>query len=143
MAKKKVLIANDHAAVEFKKKLIQLLPDYEWIDLGSSGAESVDYPDFSKKLTDGILSGKAEMGVLACGSGVGMSIAANKVKGIRAVLAWNPLIAELSREHNHTNVLCLGGRFFAPEYAAEIARTWIETEPSDDERHARRLKKLD
>lgn len=105
-------------------------------------ADRVDYPDFAEKLSKEILKGTAPLGVLICGTGIGMSIAANKVKGIRAAVVENPVSAQLSREHNHANVLCLGSRIVAPEYAAEIIRAWIKTPGSQDQRHLARVKKI-
>ncbi|MGZ3689136.1 MAG: RpiB/LacA/LacB family sugar-phosphate isomerase, partial [Bdellovibrionota bacterium] len=89
-----------------------------------------------------IASGEAEKGVLVCGSGIGMSIAANKVPGVRAAVVENPVAARLSREHNDANVLCLGSRFVAPEYGAEITRVWLETPFSNDGRHKARVEKI-
>lgn len=137
-----ILIASDHAAVEMKSQIQRLLPEYEWQDLGPVNTNRVDYPDYAERLSQKIAEGDALFGVLLCGSGVGMCIAANKIGGIRAVLADNPVIARLSREHNDANVLCLGARFLAPEYAAEIVRAWLETPFSDDPRHHKRVDKI-
>jgi ribose 5-phosphate isomerase B len=124
---KRVLIAADHAGVELKAEIQKRLPDWQWEDLGPADSGRVDYPDYARKLTDDLVAGKAPQGVLICGSGIGMSIAANKVDGIRAALVENPSSARLAREHNDANVLCLGSRFLAPEYAAEIVETWLKT----------------
>ncbi len=142
MAKKLVLIASDHAGVELKKLLQKALPDWEWLDLGPIDTARVDYPDFARLLSTKIVSGEAREGVLVCGSGIGMSIAANKIAGIRAAVVENPVAARLSREHNHANVLCLGSRFIAPEYGAEIVRIWLETPWSHDGRHEARVQKI-
>lgn len=139
---KKVLIAADHAGVELKEKIQRLLPDWEWQDLGPPEGKRVDYPDYAEKLTKSLTAGNGDFGVLICGSGVGMSIAANKVPGIRAALVENPTSARLAREHNDANVLCLGSRFLAPEYAAEISRTFLEAGYSEDERHHQRVEKI-
>ena len=140
--KKSVLIASDHAAVELKTAIQKSLPDWDWIDLGPANSAKVDYPDYAERLANKIVAGEAQMGILICGSGIGMCIAANKVDGIRAAVAENPVIAKLSREHNDTNVLCLGARFLAKEYATEIVKTWLETPFSNDLRHKKRIEKI-
>ncbi len=139
---KTVLIASDHAGFELKGAIQRLLRDYEWRDLGPADAGRVDYPDFARDLAEKVSAGESEFGVLICGSGIGMCIAANKVDGVRAALAENPVMARLSREHNDANVLCLGARFLAPEYAAEIVKTWLETPFSNDPRHLNRVQKI-
>ncbi len=139
---KKIAIASDHAGVAFKAKLQQLLPEMQWTDLGPQTESSVDYPDFAAKACALVTSGKADAAVLICGSGVGMSIAANKIDGIRAALCTNPFIAGLARQHNDCNVLCLGARFLAPEYAKEIARSFFEEKFCGEERHKQRVRKL-
>ena len=139
---KRVLIASDHAGIVLKSELQTLLPEWEWVDLGPKDTGRVDYPDFAELLAEKVASGEASRGVLICGSGIGMSIAANKVHGIRAALVENPSAARLSREHNDANVLCLGSRFIAPEYGAEITRVWLETAASQDPRHTQRVKKI-
>lgn len=139
---KRVLIAADHAGVALKSELKKRLPDWEWEDLGPADTSRVDYPDYAHKLASQVASGQARQGVLICGSGIGMSIAANKVDGIRAALVENASAARLSREHNDANVLCLGSRFVAPEYAAEIVETWLKTPFSGDSRHQGRISKI-
>ena len=101
----------------------------------------MDYPDFAEKLGKKISAGSTR-GILICGSGIGMSMAANKISGVRAALVENASAARLSREHNDANVLCLGARFLAPEYAAEIVRVWLTTDFSTDGRHATRVAKI-
>ena len=137
-----VLIASDHAGVALKAAIQKALPGWNWEDLGPSVTERVDYPDFAQILSEKVASGRAKFGVLICGSGIGMSIAANKVPGIRAALVENPVAARLSREHNDANVLCLGSRFIAPEYGAEIVETWLNTPFSNDSRHQGRITKI-
>jgi ribose 5-phosphate isomerase B len=141
----RVLIASDHAGFELKQALQKALPSYEWVDLGPKDAGRVDYPDFAEQLATKISKGEATEGVLICGSGIGMSIAANKVHGIRAAVVENPIAAKLARGHNNANVLCLGARFTAPEYAAEIVQAWLET-PFDPKagggRHQQRIDKI-
>jgi ribose 5-phosphate isomerase B len=139
---KPILIAADHAGVELKAALQKLLSNHKWEDLGPAATSpSVDYPDYAEKLARLVASGD-RLGILICGSGIGMSIAANKIPGVRAALVENPVSARLAREHNEANVLCLGARFVAPHYAAEIIRAWLEAAPSTDERHLNRVKKL-
>lgn len=141
--KTKILIASDHAGFDMKEALKRLLPDFAFTDLGPKNMDRVDYPDFARKLTRKLVAEKSfTAGILICGSGIGMSIAANRVAGIRAALVENPTSARLAREHNDANVLCLGSRFLAPEYAAEIARIFIQTEFSQDARHQGRVQKL-
>ncbi|MBU6376425.1 MAG: ribose 5-phosphate isomerase B [Bdellovibrionales bacterium] len=144
---RKIWIASDHAGFALKSAIQRLLPNYNWQDLGPIDPNSsVDYPDFARKLGQEISrrngNGESALGILVCGSGIGMSIAANKISGIRAALVENPISARLSREHNDANVLCLGSRIVAPEYGAEIAKVWLETPFSNDPRHCLRVKKI-
>lgn len=140
---KPILIAADHAGVDLKKELKFLVETVHWEDLGPLSPEpSVDYPDFAKALCEKIIAGEADLGVLICGSGIGMSIAANRYPGIRAALCENPVSARLAREHNHANVLCLASRFIAPHYAREILNAFLAAKPSTDDRHLKRIKKL-
>jgi ribose 5-phosphate isomerase B len=139
---KKVLIASDHAGFALKAALIKALPDWQWIDLGPSDASRVDYPDFAENLSRKIAAGEAAQGVLICGSGIGMSIAANKIDRVRAALVENPVAAKLAKLHNDANVLCLGARFLASEYASEITQAFLETDFVDTERHLARVKKI-
>jgi len=146
-AQRSVWIASDHAGFALKAEIQRLLPNFVWEDLGPIDPnDSVDYPDFAKKLGEEVArlnhGGENALGILICGSGIGMSIAANKISGIRAALVENPISAKLSREHNNANVLCLGSRFIAPEYGAEIAKVWLETPFSGEARHCLRLKKI-
>ncbi len=146
-----LLIASDHAATLLKEQLQTLLRQthlgqaIHWVDLGPpANSGSVDYPDSAEKLSRELLSRPDHYfgGVLLCGSGIGVSIAANKIPGIRAALCENPISARLAREHNHANVLCLGARFVAPEYAKEILDSWITAIPSNDARHCNRVEKI-
>jgi ribose 5-phosphate isomerase B len=139
---KKVLIASDHAGIALKTAIQKALPQWQWVDLGPNEGARVDYPDFAEKLCKQIADGGATQGILICGSGIGMSMAANKVPGIRAALVENPIGAQLSKEHNNANVLCLGARFLASEYGSEIARAWLEATFSGDERHSKRIQKI-
>jgi RpiB/LacA/LacB family sugar-phosphate isomerase len=146
-SKRRIWIASDHAGFALKAEIQRLLPAYDWQDMGPiDAASSVDYPDFARKLGREVAhrngNGESVLGILICGSGIGMSIAANKIAGIRAALIENPVSARLSREHNDANVLCLGSRILAPEYGAEIAKTWLETPFSGEPRHFMRVRKI-
>ncbi len=141
---KRIALAADHAGFEEKEKIKRTLDELgvEYDDLGTNSAESVDYPDFAQKLAEKVASGEFEQGILVCGSGTGMAIAANKVKGVRAAVAWKPDIARLAREHNNANVLALPGRFTSEEEAKEIVKAWFGAE-FEGGRHARRVDKLE
>lgn len=138
---KTVLIASDHAGVALKSEVQKLLSNWKWEDLGPETTDRVDYPDFAEKLSRKIASGEAERGVLICGTGIGMSISANKVHGIRAAAVSNTLDAKMSRAHNDANVLCLGARTLAAPYAAEIIQEWL-TGGFEGGRHAGRVEKM-
>jgi ribose 5-phosphate isomerase B len=139
---KKLLIASDHAGFELKKNLIQTLSEkYQFIDLGTDSANSVDYPDYGFALANAIENKKAEMGILICGSGVGISIAANRNKSVRAALVYNNEIAKLARQHNNANVICLGARFLTTQDAIEFIETFVNTE-FEGGRHQNRVAKL-
>jgi ribose 5-phosphate isomerase B len=137
-----ILIASDHAGFELKREIQKQLKNVKWLDLGPVNTNRVDYPDFAQILSEKIVHGEASLGILICGSGIGMCIAANKIAGIRAAVVENPVAARLSREHNDANVLCLGSRFIAAEYGAEIVRVWIDTSFSSEERHTKRIQKI-
>jgi RpiB/LacA/LacB family sugar-phosphate isomerase len=141
-AARKILIASDHAGFRLKAALQKILTSYNWVDLGPYEHERVDYPDYAEALGRKIYEGEAKFGVLICGSGIGMSITANKFRGVRAALVENGTSARLAREHNNSNVLCLGARFLAPEYAAEIAHIFLETPFTDQDRHKARIDKI-
>jgi ribose 5-phosphate isomerase B len=138
-----LLIASDHAGVTLKSELLAELRalGYAPIDLGTHSTESVDYPDYAAALAKGIKEGKAERGVLICGSGIGMSIAANRHAHIRAALCQSGLEARLSRKHNDANVLCLGARIIGSERAKDTLREFLKTE-FEGGRHKTRLHKL-
>ena len=137
--KKKIFIASDHAGYEMKTKLNEYFNSF--IDLGTNSFDSVDYPDFAHKLTKEILKNKKSIGILICGTGVGMSIAANRKKGIRAGLATNSKIARLIRRHNDANVLVLPGRFINTSEAKKSVRAFILTK-FESGRHKKRINKL-
>jgi ribose 5-phosphate isomerase B len=139
---RKVVVANDHAGLELKRELLRSLAEWGWEveDLGCQGAESVDYPDFALAVARRVAESE-EIGLLICGTGIGMSIAANKVAGVRAALCADTYSAAASRAHNNANVVCLGGRVLGPEVAREILRVFLNT-PFDGGRHQRRLDKI-
>ncbi len=139
----RLAIASDHGGFELKRLLTEHLRalDYEVLDLGTDGLESVDYPDFAEKLCRAILDGKAERGILVCGTGIGMSITANKFNGIYAALCTNEFMARMSREHNDSNVLCLGARVLGDEVAKGIVEVWLNTSFAGG-RHTRRTDRI-
>lgn len=139
----RIPIAGDHAAPELKAALIQALKEFAFEDLGPSGTESVDYPDYAEKVAALVSSGHSPRGILICGSGIGMSIVANKFPGVRAAHAESLEAARLSREHNDANVLCLGARLTPAPLAIEMVRTWLTTAFSNQPRHCGRVKKID
>jgi ribose 5-phosphate isomerase B len=143
-ARERIPIASDHAGFEMKQKLVGVLRDlgYEPEDLGAQTATASDYPDFAHPLAQAVSNGEAKRGVLLCGSGIGMDIVANRYPHVRAGLAWNPEIAELSRKHNDTNVLVLPSRFMSEDDAIRSLRTWLQTE-FEGGRHGRRVEKID
>ncbi|MFO8073871.1 MAG: ribose 5-phosphate isomerase B [Polyangia bacterium] len=141
----RLVIACDHGGFELKRQLLSTLEDLSAIeveDLGVHSADSVDYPDLAHALAAEMTAGKAERGVLICGTGLGMSIAANRHRGVRAALCTDPYMARMAREHNDANVLCLGGRVVGPGLADSILEAFLGGEFAGD-RHARRVGKLD
>ena len=143
MTPKKIAIGSDHAGFESKEKAKTELTELgvEVIDKGTDSLDSVDYPDFGAAVARAVASGEVDRGVLICGSGIGISIAANKVAGARAALCWNEETARLARQHNDANILCFGGRFVTPEVAATMVRVFLETDFAGG-RHAERVAKL-
>ncbi len=139
-----LVMACDHGGFELKESLKKTLlaSGIEISDLGVFQKDSVDYPDQAHELANAILSGKASSGILICGTGVGISIAANRHPGIRAALCTDPFMARMSREHNDANVLCLGGRVIGPSLAEEIVRAFLDGN-FEGGRHARRLTKIE
>ena len=138
-----IAIASDHGGYALKLEIIQHLKDrgVQVEDLGCGG-ERVDYPDYAEKLCRAVAAGQYERGILLCGTGIGISIAANKVHGIRAALCGDCYSAEMSRQHNDANVLCLGGRVLGPELAKKIVDTYLDTPFSFGESHSRRIAKI-
>ncbi len=139
--KRKVVIAADHAGFELKAAIIARFSDVEWLDLGTNGPESVDYPDFGARLAGAIERGDADTGVLVCGTGVGISIAANRNKAVRCALCMNSTMAGLARRHNDANVLALGSRLIGAELAFDTLEAFLETE-FEGGRHEARVRKL-
>lgn len=138
---KKILIASDHAGYDLKEFLKHSRPDFDWIDLGTNSKDSVHYPDFGHKMGEAISEGQAEFGVLVCGSGIGISIAANRFPKVRAALCMNSTMARLTRLHNDANVLALGERLIGTEVALDCFDTFVNTE-FEGGRHALRVEKL-
>ncbi len=136
-----IAIASDHGGFALKQELLALLQEkgYEYNDLGCYDTQSVDYPAYAAAVCREVLDGKAEKGVLVCGTGIGMSIAANKFPGIRAALPADCYSAEMTRQHNDSNVICFGGRTIGPELARRILTIFLETPFSGLEKHARRI----
>ena len=136
---KKIFIASYHAGYEMKTKLNEYFNSF--IDLGTNSLDSVDYPDFAHKLTSEVLKNAGSLGILICGTGVGMSIAANRSKGIRAGLVSNVEVARLVRQHNDANVLVIPGRFMEDEEAKNCVQTFIDTQ-FEAGRHKKRVEKI-
>jgi ribose 5-phosphate isomerase B len=140
----RIAIAADHAGFPLKQDLVPELRrlDHEVVDLGTSSTDPVDYPDYSLAAAEAILSGRAERAVLICGSGVGASVAANKVPGIRAGLCHDSYSAHQGVEHDEMNILVLGARVIGPSLARELVRIFLGARFSGEERHRRRLEKI-
>jgi RpiB/LacA/LacB family sugar-phosphate isomerase len=140
----RVAIASDHAGFELKQLLADYLRElgHEVLDLGTSSSAPVDYPDFAEAIGLALRDGRAARGVLICGSGVGASVAANKIPGIRAGLTHDTYSAHQGVEHDDMNILILGARVIGPEMARELVRTFLSAEFTGEERHRRRLDKI-
>jgi ribose 5-phosphate isomerase B len=138
-----VAIASDHAGYDLKATLASALGDLgrEVLDLGTDGRDSVDYPDFGQALAEALVAGRAARGVIVCGTGIGISIAANRSPGVRAALCWNTTSAKLARQHNDANVLALGARLIGSEVAKDCLATFLATS-YEGGRHDRRVAKL-
>ena len=139
----KIAIGADHAGFALKDQVRDALRQagHEVVDLGANSAESTDYPDYAGAVAHEVVSGAADRGILVCSTGVGMSIAANKVDGIRAALAFNPDEVRLTRAHNDANILTIGARYIEPQAANEMVRVFLDT-PFEGGRHARRVGKI-
>ena len=140
----KIAIACDHGALALKNKMVGVLVQkgYDVKDCGTYTAESCDYPDFAAAAAKSVASGECEKGIVLCTTGIGMSIAANKIKGIRCALLSDVLSARLTRQHNDTNMMALGAGVVGESLALEIMDTWLNTEFSGAERHQRRNNKV-
>jgi ribose 5-phosphate isomerase B len=140
----KIAIGADHAGFDEKEKVKAMLDKIgvEYNDMGTDSDASVDYPDFARKVGEAVADGEYDRGILVCGSGTGMAIAANKVPGIRAAVAWNEEIAKLSRQHNNANVLSLAARFIPDEEQEKIVKAWLTTD-FEGGRHERRVEKIE
>ncbi len=141
----RIAIGNDHAGVELKNQIVDYLQEkgYEVINFGTDSHQSCDYPEYGKKVAQAIVSEEADLGVLICGTGVGISLAANKVRGIRACVCSDPVTAHLSRLHNHANIIAFGARIVGLELAKAIVDSFLDTEPSTDARHIRRIEMIE
>jgi len=139
----KIAIASDHAGYEGKERLKPLLDELgiQYEDLGTVSEDSVDYPDYARKVGEEVAQGRVDQGLLVCGSGTGMAIAANKVPGVRAAVAWNEETARLAREHNDANVLSLGARVTPAEELPRIVRAWFAAKFAGG-RHTQRVAKI-
>lgn len=140
----KIAIGCDHGGVEHKKAIAEHLKNsgHEIVDFGIYEAKAVDYPDIALKVANSVKSGECERGILVCGTGIGMSMAANKVKGIRAAAVSDHFSAKYTRLHNNANILCLGGRVIGIGTALELADLFINTPFEGGERHQRRIDKI-
>ena len=141
----KLAIGADHAGYKLKEFIKEYLSGkkIEFKDFGTNSEASVDYPDYAYPVADSVARNEFDRGVLICGSGVGVSITANKVKGIRAVLVHDKYTAKQSREHGDANVICLAGKRLSKDEAVEILDVWLNTEFSGEERHLRRIRKIE
>lgn len=141
---KKIIIGSDHGGFELKSALIEHLSKRGLTveDAGTYNTDSVDYPSFGAKVGKAVSEGSHEAGIVICGTGIGISIAANRFKGVRASLCHSTEYAELTRLHNNSNILALGGRFLTLEEAVEITNTWLDTE-YEGGRHEKRVQQLD
>ncbi|HYK20766.1 MAG TPA: ribose 5-phosphate isomerase B [Pyrinomonadaceae bacterium] len=139
----RIALASDHAGYSEKERLKMLLTDLgvEFEDLGTLSEESVDYPDYARKVAEEVAKGRVEQGLLVCGSGTGMAITANKVRGVRAAVAWSEETARLARQHNDANVLAIGARTTPPADIPKIVRAWFSTN-FEGGRHAARVEKI-
>lgn len=144
----RIAVGSDHAGYEkpmpYKPAIVEHIRSlgHEVVDCGTDGPQSVDYPDYAAKVCDEVLGGRADMGVLLCGTGIGVSIAANRHKGIRAAVCVTPQMAELARSHNDANILCFGSRILDIEDCIRLIDVFLSTEFSHGERHQRRVEKM-
>ena len=140
-----IAIGSDHGGFELKEKLMEHLSErgLEYKDFGTYSSASCDYPVYAKAVANAVASGECDRGILICGTGIGVSITANKVRGIRAALCGDCFSAEATRQHNDANVLCMGARVVGEGLALKIADTFLDTPFSNDERHIRRISMIE
>ena len=140
-----IAIGSDHGGFELKKKLMEHLSErgLEYKDFGTYSSASCDYPVYAKAVANAVASGECDRGIIICGTGIGISIAANKVKGVRAALCGDCFSAEMTRLHNDANILAMGARVVGPGLALKIADTFLDTPFSNDERHIRRISMIE
>lgn len=140
-----IAIACDHGGYEYKQMILQHLKDRNIYcrDFGTFTPDSCDYPDYARPVAEAVAAGECEKGILICGTGIGMSIAANKVHGIRAAVCGDAFSARATREHNDANILCMGARVISEAKALEITDIFLDTPFSNDERHKRRISKIE
>lgn len=140
-----VYIGSDHAGYNLKEELKKYLNEkgYKYVDLGTFSTDSIDYPDITREVCEKVVEEKNSLGVLICGTGVGMMMAANKRAGIRAAVCTHEIMAKMARLHNDANVLCLGSRLVGTELAKHILDTFLETPFENDDRHKRRIAKME
>lgn len=139
----KIAISSDHGGNNLRNEIMALLDELNisYEDFGPTSSDSVDYPDYAKPVADGVASGNFDRGILICGTGIGMSIAANKVKGIRCALVHDVFSAKATRCHNDSNILAMGERVIGPGLAREIVQAWLNTD-FEGGRHTRRVEKI-
>ena len=138
-----IFIGSDHGGLEMKEELVKVLASRNLPveDCGTTNGDSVDYPDFAEKVAGAVSRGEAELGILVCGTGIGMSIVANKFPGVRAALATDEFMAQMAKEHNNANILVLGGRVLSVELATKMVNVWLDT-AYEGGRHQLRLDKI-
>ena len=141
----KIAVASDHGGFKLKEEVKAHLLErgLEVLDLGTNSEDSVDYPAYGKACGEAVVSGQADVGIVVCGTGIGISIAANKVKGIRCALCGDVFSAKATKEHNNANILAMGARVTGPGLALEIVKAFLETSFSNDERHIRRINQIE
>ncbi len=137
----KIAIGADHAGFRLKNLIKDHFKEHSFVDVGTHSEDSCDYPDFAQLVGEEVAAGRVDAGIVICGTGIGISISANKVKGIRAALCTNEFMAEMSRRHNNANVLALGARVIGDDLALRIVKVWLNT-GFDGGRHERRVEKI-
>lgn len=138
-----LVVGSDHGGCELKMAVLKMLHEkaVDCADFGTDGSDSVDYPDFAAKVASAVSSGEAELGILICGTGIGMSITANKFSGVRAALVHDEFTAQMARQHNNANILVMGGRVITPDQGTKLVEIWLDTE-FEGGRHQNRLDKI-